>query len=198
MGRPRKFDEDEVVEAAARVFWGGGYDGTSTDDLCRATGLTRSSLYNSFTSKEELFVRALRRYAEERADRQAALLEDEARPGLERIRELLAMIVEDEMEGREEGRASGCFTVNTQTAPVRRHPAVAEVLDTDRRKRLGVLEGAIRAGQADGSITAGRAPAELAWYVNSLVGGARVAGQAGVGRDVLEGVMATGVRALEP
>ncbi|WP_026120115.1 TetR/AcrR family transcriptional regulator [Nocardiopsis potens] len=198
MGRPRKFDEDEVVEAAARVFWSGGYDGTSTDDLCRATGLTRSSLYNSFTSKEELFVRALRRYAEERADRQAAVLEDETRPGLERIRAMLAMIVEDEMGNREPGGGVGCFTVNTQTAPVRRNPAVAEVLDADRRRRLGVLEGTIRAGQADGSIAAGRAPMELAWYVNSLVGGARVAGQAGVGREVLEGIMATGLRALEP
>ncbi|GAA1086865.1 TetR/AcrR family transcriptional regulator [Nocardiopsis composta] len=198
MGRPRKFDEDEVVEAACRVFWRGGYDGTSTDDLCRATGLTRSSLYNSFTSKEELFVRALRRYAEERAERQTAVLEDQGRSGLERIRALLAMIVEDEMGGREQGRGSGCFTVNTQTSSARRNPAVAEVLDADLRKRLGVLEGAIRAGQADGSIAADRAPAELAWYVNSLVGGARVAGQAGVGREVLEGVMATGVRALEP
>jgi len=45
MGRPRSFDEDTILEAAAAVFVRGGYEGTSIDDLVRTLGLHRGSLY---------------------------------------------------------------------------------------------------------------------------------------------------------
>ena len=46
------------------TFWANGYDATTTEDLCAATGLGRSSIYNTFTSKHELFRRALLRYVD--------------------------------------------------------------------------------------------------------------------------------------
>lgn len=61
MGRTRSFDEDDVVAAAATSFLATGYEGTSVDDLVRATGLHRGSLYGAFGSKRGLFVAALRR-----------------------------------------------------------------------------------------------------------------------------------------
>jgi AcrR family transcriptional regulator len=64
MPRPRTFDEDRAIDAAMRLFWTSGYEATSTQDLCEATGLGRSSIYNTFTSKRDLFDRALRRYTE--------------------------------------------------------------------------------------------------------------------------------------
>ncbi|HEY4569169.1 MAG TPA: TetR/AcrR family transcriptional regulator, partial [Kribbella sp.] len=42
-----------------RLFWTSGYEATSTQDLCAATGLGRSSVYNTFTSKKALFQRTL-------------------------------------------------------------------------------------------------------------------------------------------
>src|SRR5690606_8821359 len=62
MARPRTFEEEQALEAAMRAFWRRGYEATSTQDLCAATGLGRSSVYNAFDSKRELFTRALRRY----------------------------------------------------------------------------------------------------------------------------------------
>ena len=62
MGRPRGFDEDAILEAAAGVFVRGGYEGTSIDDLVKALGLHRGSLYQAFGSKRGLFLAALRRY----------------------------------------------------------------------------------------------------------------------------------------
>ncbi|WP_258571869.1 TetR/AcrR family transcriptional regulator [Actinomadura parmotrematis] len=44
------------------AFWTAGYEATSTEDLCAVTGVGRSSLYNAFAGKRELFLRALRRY----------------------------------------------------------------------------------------------------------------------------------------
>lgn len=62
MGRPRSFDVDTVLEAAAGVFVRGGYEGTSIDDLVSTLGVHRGSLYQAFGSKRGLFVAALRRY----------------------------------------------------------------------------------------------------------------------------------------
>ncbi|MFY2822688.1 TetR/AcrR family transcriptional regulator [Ruegeria sp. MALMAid1280] len=63
-GRPRKFDEDRILDIARDLFWRQGYEGTSIKHLTEATGLTPPSLYAAFGSKEGLFVRALDRYTD--------------------------------------------------------------------------------------------------------------------------------------
>lgn len=59
MGRPREFDEDSALAAAAEVFRQQGYAATSIDHLVRATGIHRGSLYGTFGSKHGLFMRVL-------------------------------------------------------------------------------------------------------------------------------------------
>jgi AcrR family transcriptional regulator len=60
MGRPRAFDETEVVEAASRLFASRAYDGISIDDLVSHLGVHRNSLYKAFGSKRGLYLAALR------------------------------------------------------------------------------------------------------------------------------------------
>ncbi|MFZ5749715.1 MAG: TetR/AcrR family transcriptional regulator [Pseudomonadota bacterium] len=50
-----------------RSFWAQGYDGTSVDTMCRVTGMSRASLYQSYGGKEGLFLAAVAHYAETRA-----------------------------------------------------------------------------------------------------------------------------------
>lgn len=59
MGRPRKFQEREVLALAGEAFSAHGFGGTTMDDLVRATGIGKQSLYNTFEGKRELFLRAL-------------------------------------------------------------------------------------------------------------------------------------------
>jgi AcrR family transcriptional regulator len=58
-GRPRSFDPGEALEKARAVFWNLGYAATSLDDLARATGLNRPSLYAAFGDKHALYLAAL-------------------------------------------------------------------------------------------------------------------------------------------
>jgi TetR/AcrR family transcriptional regulator, transcriptional repressor for nem operon len=60
MGRPRGFDEAEVVGSAAGLFAGRSYDGISIDDLVAHLGVHRNSLYKTFGSKRGLYLAALR------------------------------------------------------------------------------------------------------------------------------------------
>src|SRR5690348_16822538 len=77
-GRPRTFDRDQAILAAARLFWRYGYSGTSTRTLTEALGISTSSLYAAFGTKADLFEESVRRYAERyREIYQQAVTEDD-------------------------------------------------------------------------------------------------------------------------
>ena len=59
MGRRRTFIESEAIGSATAVFAERGFAGASVDDLVRATGVNRASLYGVFGSKDGLFQRCL-------------------------------------------------------------------------------------------------------------------------------------------
>lgn len=61
-GRPRKFVEHDVLDAAMRVFWRQGYEATSIAQIREATGLSSASLYGAFGSKEKIFERVIEHY----------------------------------------------------------------------------------------------------------------------------------------
>ena len=65
MARPRSFDQQRVIEAVRDQFWSAGYAGTSLDDLMRVSRLGKGSLYGAFGDKRQLFLEALRNYADE-------------------------------------------------------------------------------------------------------------------------------------
>ena len=58
-GRPKQFDRTEALNKAAQVFWRQGYSATSMDDLGKAMGLNRPSIYNTFGNKEALYRQSL-------------------------------------------------------------------------------------------------------------------------------------------
>jgi TetR/AcrR family transcriptional repressor of nem operon len=64
MAGVKRFNKDAVLDRAMRVFWQRGYEATSIDDLLKATGINRGSLYGTFGDKRSLFLAAMDRYME--------------------------------------------------------------------------------------------------------------------------------------
>jgi AcrR family transcriptional regulator len=60
----KQFDEGVALDRAMQTFWRNGFNGTSYPDLMQATGLNKSSLYNSFGDKQALYQRCLTRFSE--------------------------------------------------------------------------------------------------------------------------------------
>ncbi|MFE9248810.1 TetR/AcrR family transcriptional regulator [Streptomyces sp. NPDC007088] len=196
MARPRSFDEDRALDAAMRTFWAQGYEGTSTQDLCEATGLGRSSVYHTFHSKHALFSRALARYTRIMTGQQLAILEDATVPPRERVRALLAWVVDGEDETRRDGHSLGCMTVSVIAELAGRDPVTEELLTADTERRLAALRALFETGQRTGEFPAGRAPAALAQYVNATLAGMRIAGRAGADRATLESVAEVALDAI--
>jgi TetR/AcrR family transcriptional repressor of nem operon len=64
MARLREFDYEQVVDGALRLFWTGGYEATSLDELLNDVGLSKSSFYGAFGSKHDMLLASLDRYIE--------------------------------------------------------------------------------------------------------------------------------------
>ncbi|MFI6866461.1 TetR/AcrR family transcriptional regulator [Nocardia sp. NPDC050406] len=182
MARPKQFDEEKALDAAMRAFWRAGYDGTSTEALCEATGLGRSSIYNTFSSKHDLFQRALRRYmADKNSDTFAVL--DGPGSAKDKIRALLWRIVD-----APDDDPLGCLVVNATVELGTRDGEVARLLRTDQDRRRAALVTAITAGQRAGDLDTRRDPTDLANFVIATIGGMRVAARGGATRDTLEAI----------
>ncbi len=63
-GRPRRFDPDEAVATARRLFHARGYDAVSVADVTAALGINPPSFYAAFGNKAGLYARVLDHWAE--------------------------------------------------------------------------------------------------------------------------------------
>jgi AcrR family transcriptional regulator len=90
----KQFDMDTVLDAAMIQFWRDGYAETSLDDLSRATGLNRSSIYSSLGDKDTIFLRCLDRYAARYGDKYDAALACAASEPLAAVRAFFDVTLE--------------------------------------------------------------------------------------------------------
>ncbi|MEV0598821.1 TetR/AcrR family transcriptional regulator [Streptomyces sp. NPDC050315] len=198
MARPRTFDEERALTGAMRLFWEKGYEAASTQDLCEATGLGRSSIYNTFTSKHALFVRALAHYLDTMTANQTAILEDASQPPLARLRNLFSSVIDTEEANRHERLGIGCLGVNSSVELSRRDAEAAGLLQRDLERRLGGLQDVITSGQQAGEISRVRTAREFALFINATIAGMRVSAQSGLDRSALEAIADTVLSALTP
>jgi TetR/AcrR family transcriptional regulator, regulator of autoinduction and epiphytic fitness len=96
---PRGGSREAIVEAASRLFLERGFGSVSMDELAEAAGLARRTLYNQFTSKEEIFREMLLRVS--------GHLEEAFPPGIETqgdVEEVLRLVARMilELHGRPE------------------------------------------------------------------------------------------------
>jgi TetR/AcrR family transcriptional repressor of nem operon len=194
MPRPREFDADAALDRALDVFWTKGYEATTLDDLCAATGLSRSSLYGTFGGKRDLLLRSVDRYVTRRVPDIAAIL---AQPGSlrEAFAALAGRFVDQIVSGA--GRR-GCFLGNCAAElPRSDRAALARV-----RQGLAQTEATFRAALARGAAR-GELPADadvdaLARFLTAGFQGLRLVGKVNPDRAVLEGIAATMLRCLDP
>ena len=146
-GRPRKFDESAVLEAAAAVFWEKGFSGTSLDDLAEAMGMNRPSIYSAFGDKESIYRKTLEQFSE--GMRQAVSATMFTQPN---IRDALIAFYRAALDVYTGGaKPLGCMVISTAVcaAPCHRQvqsdlQATLQAIDDSFKQRL---EAAVKEGQ---------------------------------------------------
>jgi TetR/AcrR family transcriptional repressor of nem operon len=190
-GRPREFDEEKVLAAAANAFWLRGYHATSIDDLCAATGLLRGSLYGAYGDKRGIFLAALDRYCEARVARAAESLSGP--PGREILRQGLLYYIQ---VASDLDLARACFITNTALELTPQDRQVALVIErTFRRMSALWSQAAMRAREA-GAFKTRLDEKTVGDYLYCIVQGLRVLGKI-YRADELSLVVDLALRALE-
>jgi TetR/AcrR family transcriptional repressor of nem operon len=105
MSRAIEFDKDEILDKAMNVFWNKGYESTSMKDLMDATGLLKGSIYNTFDSKENLFILCLEKYGRQ----SKSMHYKEGDPG-EYLRSFFQRLVD---QGVNKDFKKGCLIMNS-------------------------------------------------------------------------------------
>lgn len=184
MARPRKFDEDAVLDQAMRLFWRRGYDGTSTADLLAVMGMTNSSLYKAFGSKESLFRRAAERYREgPLAFRLVALAEATPRQVVERV--LMGTV--ELLTGTE--TPAGCLDVTSGRPMAEADASVRDLLVRNRAVLRGLLRKRLEEVAASEGRPGNAEPEDLAALVATLAHGLAVQAADGMTRNGLERIV---------
>lgn len=185
MARPREFDEDDVLEKALYVFWEKGFDSSTLADLEQATGLTKSSLYKAFESKEGLFRRVVDRYNNTHLSFCSKALEQ---PTPRRVAEALL----DGMVNLHTGKKTptGCLVTFTALAcSVEARPLANELSESrnqfERSLRLRLDE----IGHA-GSLPAGMSAADVALFLTTFIQGLAIQARSGAPRRQLRHLVA--------
>jgi TetR/AcrR family transcriptional repressor of nem operon len=194
MARPREFDVTAALERAMDVFWSKGYEATSLDDLCEATGLSRSSLYATFGNKRDLLLQTVDRYVERRTPNIEAVLARQPNNIRKGIAALLREFIDQIVSGA--GRR-GCFLGN----------CAAELPRSDRTAMARVRRGlarteatfrkALARAEARGELSVGVDVDALARFLTAGFQGLRLVGKVNPNRAVLEDIAATILRCLD-
>ncbi|WP_189043291.1 TetR/AcrR family transcriptional regulator [Aliidongia dinghuensis] len=191
MGRPREFDEQDVLATAGEIFWAKGYEGTSTRDLTAGTGLTHSSLYGAFGDKRGLYLKALDQYLDRTLRERIARIE-RSHTGAAAIGAFF-----DEMAARSlaDPLHRGCMMVNTAIDAAPGEAEFQRVVADETQLIEAFFRRAVEAGQASGEIARRQSATDLSRHLLSVLLGLRVLARVRPDADLLNG-LARSARAI--
>ncbi|MER5409329.1 TetR/AcrR family transcriptional regulator [Streptomyces sp. NPDC002769] len=167
MGRPRRFDESQVLQNAREQFWNRGYTATSIDDLMAATGLGKGSLYGAFGDKRQLFLRALDDYRDEQLDGVRRTLTGPG-TGLERLGNLL----DDASRGyANDIHRRGCFLAGSTSELHAQEPDVTARARTTYQEIQDLLAACVKDAQREGELAADASPEDVSGLLLAVLQG---------------------------
>lgn len=148
MGRPAKFDRDAAVEAAMNEIWKNGVEASSVKALSEHLGISRSSFYNTFGSREGMFREALSLYLSRTPDQVLADIGPESNI----LQVLTGMFREVCRVRAADPEAKGCMAINCVAELVGVDKTLGPVLETAVLESLDRLERLLRQAAVKGEI----------------------------------------------
>ena len=192
LGRPKSFDPHVAVQNALECFWSNGFEATSLQDLLDCTGLSKSSLYESFGSKQALFETCLTTYREDGVGRMTQRLAA-ARSGLAFVTEMLESVTLESGAGT----PRGCLVMNTAVEFAQKNARVADLVSASISDFSKVFHKAVKQAQAEGEIPKQKDANRLALFIVSNMSGLRTLAKAGTPQKELRSVARTVIQALQ-
>ncbi len=143
------------------MFWRGGFDGATLDEVAAAVGVTKPTLCRTLGDKEAIFAAALEAYHGEHIEPAQRFL-DESVTLREGLAAVLALFAERTLA---DDLPDGCFMGDTGGSGLFTSGAIAASLDVLQRGLVESVHGRVAAAIADGELDPGTDPASIVQYL---------------------------------
>ena len=193
MARPREFDKTEALNQAMNVFWSRGYEATSLCDLLSAMELSKSSFYDTFGSKHDVFLDTIEHYKKTISAQVSAVAEVDspARKLIEGMFEKAASRM-TEKDGQR-----GCYLNNCAVDVALHDPEAAKLIHAG----IGIMEktflSLVERGQREGDVATDKDAGSLARFLTSSLNGLMVIGKFNPDREALSDIAQTALTVLD-
>jgi TetR/AcrR family transcriptional repressor of nem operon len=192
MPKPKKFNREHVLTAASSVFRQKGYNGTSIDELLVATGLSRSSLYDTFRDKHTLYLESLQ-YYRTATQNGVETLNGKHIDGYRKIECLFKEAV-NTLTGNPSD--NGCLMVNAAAELGKHCDQTAKVVGDNKEKMKEILTDWVNDARAHNKIKVKGPAGEYGSFLFNTLCGLKVLSQSGASKKELDTVVKVTMEAL--
>lgn len=192
MPKVETFDRKIVLQKATEVFHKKGYNGTSMQDLVDATTLNRSSIYNSFGSKLNMFLEVLSHYQSIYGNHFSQKLAQSynATEAIEAIFDLyLHEIIND-------NDRKGCLVINCKSEMTNQEPLIKSFMEKNQDRTVAMLEDIVTKGQMEKIFNQDQTSGQYALYLFSSIQGLRMTGILNKNEEDLRNLIRTVLKVL--
>ncbi|AUG52087.1 TetR/AcrR family transcriptional regulator [Thalassospira marina] len=182
-GRPREFDRQAALEMALVLFWQQGFEPTSLNQLKEVMGgISPTSFYAAFGSKEQLFREVVALYRSQQGQVTDVLF-DENIPPRQAIEQCLRQSVHMQTD---KTHPLGCLVTMGATNCGPTGDAVVQLLRDERLKNFGGIKRQLERAVTSGALPSNADIPALAATINTFLNGISLAARDGVGEDDLQ------------
>ena len=193
MARTKQFKEEETLLKAVDLFWKKGFHATSMQDLVDGLGISRSSLYDTYGGKDELFAKAFSKYRESAGTNMKQHLAE-----FTSVKEGLLKLFEKNIDGTlNDPDAKGCFVVNVTTELVPSDKALKEVVFENRRASEELFLSYLQKGVETGEIPKEKDLPSIASMLFTLNNGLQVVAKTKPSKEELMNMVKVALQVLD-
>lgn len=184
MGRAKQFDEDTALQAAMHLFWEKGYGATSMQDLEQATGLKRTSIYNTFGNKRSIFQKTLALYSSQVEELLTTIM-TEAASCREAVANWFTAVIDMHFSQQTPG---GCLMILSVLESSQHDQATKEMAAALFHKERDLVTSRLVQGVAEGELPTDFDCAVMASAIAAASSGIMVLAMANYSREALEAI----------
>ncbi|MGH1468996.1 MAG: TetR/AcrR family transcriptional regulator [Bdellovibrionales bacterium] len=130
MGRQIEFDTQNALNKAMRLFWRKGYSSVSLKELLGEMEILNGSFYNSFGSKQSVFIAALKNYVDGVVSKRLEIIGSKAT-----LKEGLGEYFKTLLESCEmEDKPKGCMFLNLLSGGAKENAEATALLQGELKK----------------------------------------------------------------
>lgn len=185
MPKVKQFNKEKVLEVASGIFHQKGYNGTSIDEILKATGLSRSSLYDSFKDKHNLYLQSLEFYNNLEKEVYETVNQKKLN-GVQKIEFLFKEAVNHLVNNPDD---NGCLMVNAAAEMSKQCEKTAEFICNNKENMLELFTNWLTEAQNSKAIKLANPPKSYAPFLFNALCGLKVLSQSGATKPEMNNVI---------